>query len=145
MLARKRILLIIAGGIAAFKSLELIRHLRREGASVTPVLTCAGAEFVTPLSVSALAGEKLYQDFGCHQCHGFLGQGNQAAPAIPRIAPTSYPFSAFSTLVRTPPRIMPAYSPNILSDAQLRAIYNYMRAIPEPAEVVDVPLLQGLR
>ena len=90
-------------------------------------------------------GEKLYQDFGCHQCHGFLGQGNQAAPAIPRIAPTTYPFSAFSTLVRTPPRIMPAYSPNILSDEQLRAIYNYMRAIPEPAEVVDVPLLQSLR
>lgn len=62
MLAGKRILLIIAGGIAAFKSLELIRQLRREGATVTPVLTRAGAEFVTPLSVSALAGEKLYQD-----------------------------------------------------------------------------------
>ena len=62
MLASKRILLIIGGGIAAFKSLDLIRRLRERGASVTPVLTRAGAEFVTPLSVSALAGEKLYQD-----------------------------------------------------------------------------------
>ncbi len=58
----KRILLIIGGGIAAFKSLELIRLLRRAGADVTPVLTRAGAEFVTPLSVSALAGEKVYTD-----------------------------------------------------------------------------------
>ncbi|MCL4676720.1 MAG: bifunctional phosphopantothenoylcysteine decarboxylase/phosphopantothenate synthase, partial [Pararhodobacter sp.] len=62
MLAGKRILLIIGGGIAAFKSLELIRLLRAQGASVAPVLTRAGAEFVTPLSVAALAGEALHQD-----------------------------------------------------------------------------------
>lgn len=60
MLADKRILLIIGGGIAAYKALELIRLLRKDGAAVTPVLTKAGAEFVTPLSVSALAGEKVY-------------------------------------------------------------------------------------
>ncbi len=62
MLTDKRILLIIAGGIAAFKSLDLIRRLRERGAWVTPVLTNAGGEFVTPLSVSALAGEKVYRD-----------------------------------------------------------------------------------
>lgn len=62
MLADKRILLIIGGGIAAFKSLDLIRRLREQCASVTPVLTKAGAEFVTPLSVSALASEKVYQE-----------------------------------------------------------------------------------
>ena len=62
MLADKHILLIIGGGIAAFKALDLIRRLRERGAKVTPVLTKAGFEFVTPLSVSALAGEKLYQD-----------------------------------------------------------------------------------
>ncbi|SDY22052.1 bifunctional phosphopantothenoylcysteine decarboxylase/phosphopantothenate--cysteine ligase CoaBC [Citreimonas salinaria] len=62
MLAGKRILLIIGGGIAAYKSLELIRLLRRDGAAVTPVLTRAAQEFVTPLSVSALAGEKVYSD-----------------------------------------------------------------------------------
>ena len=62
MLADKHILLIIGGGIAAFKALDLIRRLRERGAKVTPVLTKAGSEFVTPLSVSALAGEKLYQD-----------------------------------------------------------------------------------
>ena len=50
-----RILLIVGGGIAAFKIPELIRMIRREGASVVPVLTHAGAEFVTPLTLSALA------------------------------------------------------------------------------------------
>lgn len=62
MLTGKRILLIIGGGIAAYKVLELIRRLRDRGATVVPVLTRAGAEFVTPLSVSALAGEKLHTE-----------------------------------------------------------------------------------
>lgn len=62
MLADKRILLIIGGGIAAFKSLDLIRRLREQGAEVVPVLTRAGEEFVTPLSASALAARKVYRD-----------------------------------------------------------------------------------
>ncbi len=49
MLAGKRILLIIGGGIAAYKALDLIRRLRERGAEVTPVLTRAAEEFVTPL------------------------------------------------------------------------------------------------
>ncbi|MEJ1993011.1 MAG: bifunctional phosphopantothenoylcysteine decarboxylase/phosphopantothenate--cysteine ligase CoaBC [Maritimibacter sp.] len=62
MLAGKRILLIIGGGVGAFKSLSLIRELRARGASVVPVITKAGQEFVTPLSASALAAEKVYTD-----------------------------------------------------------------------------------
>ncbi len=58
----KRILLIITGGIAAFKCLDLIRRLRERGASVRCVLTAAGARFVTPLSVSALSEDKVYGD-----------------------------------------------------------------------------------
>ncbi|WP_416356654.1 bifunctional phosphopantothenoylcysteine decarboxylase/phosphopantothenate--cysteine ligase CoaBC [Aureimonas phyllosphaerae] len=60
ILADKRILLIIGGGIAAYKGLDLIRRLRERGAKVTPVMTRAAAEFVTPLSVGALAGTKVY-------------------------------------------------------------------------------------
>ena len=67
MLVNRRILLIISGGIAAFKSLDLIRRMRERGASVTPVMTAAAAEFVTPLSVSALAGQKVYQDLLCRR------------------------------------------------------------------------------
>ncbi|KPQ07409.1 MAG: phosphopantothenoylcysteine decarboxylase / phosphopantothenate--cysteine ligase [Rhodobacteraceae bacterium HLUCCA12] len=62
MLADKRILLIIGGGIAAYKALELIRLLRAAGAGVVPVLTAGGAQFVTPLSVAALAGHPVHQD-----------------------------------------------------------------------------------
>jgi phosphopantothenoylcysteine decarboxylase/phosphopantothenate--cysteine ligase len=60
MLQGKRILLIIGGGISAYKSLELIRLIKREGGSVTPVLTRAAEQFVTPLSAAALAGHKVY-------------------------------------------------------------------------------------
>ena len=62
MVESRRILLIISGGIAAYKCLELIRLLRKSGAAVMPVLTRSATEFVTPLSVSALAGEKVYTD-----------------------------------------------------------------------------------
>src|SRR5437879_5103178 len=62
MLKGKRILLIVAGGIAAFKSLELIRRLRERGGSVRCVLTEAGAKFVTPLSLQALSEDRVYSD-----------------------------------------------------------------------------------
>lgn len=61
MLAGKRILLIIGGGIAAYKSLELVRLIQKAGGSVTPVLTRSGSEFVTPLSVGALAKSKVHE------------------------------------------------------------------------------------
>src|SRR5882724_6094720 len=62
MLNGKRILLIVAGGIAAFKSLELIRRLRERGAAVRCVVTEAGARFVTPLSLQALTEDRVYSD-----------------------------------------------------------------------------------
>ncbi len=62
MLGGKRILLVISGGIAAYKCLDLIRRLRGRGAGVRTVLTRRGAEFVTPLSLAALSEEKVYSD-----------------------------------------------------------------------------------
>ncbi|MEQ1609856.1 MAG: bifunctional phosphopantothenoylcysteine decarboxylase/phosphopantothenate--cysteine ligase CoaBC [Hyphomonadaceae bacterium] len=58
----KRILLIVGGGIAAYKSLELIRLLAKDGIATRVILTKAGAEFVTPLSLGSLSGEKVYQE-----------------------------------------------------------------------------------
>jgi phosphopantothenoylcysteine decarboxylase/phosphopantothenate--cysteine ligase len=58
----KSVLLIIGGGIAAYKSLELIRRLAERGVRTRAILTRAGAEFVTPLSVSALSGERVFED-----------------------------------------------------------------------------------
>jgi phosphopantothenoylcysteine decarboxylase/phosphopantothenate--cysteine ligase len=62
MLHGKRVLLIISGGIAAYKSLELIRLLRKNGLAVRCILTRGGAQFVTPLTVSALTEDKVYTD-----------------------------------------------------------------------------------
>ncbi|CAH1656299.1 MULTISPECIES: bifunctional phosphopantothenoylcysteine decarboxylase/phosphopantothenate--cysteine ligase CoaBC [unclassified Chelatococcus] len=59
---QKRILLIIAGGIAAYKSLDLIRRLKERGYAVRAILTRAGAEFITPLSVGSLCGERAFTD-----------------------------------------------------------------------------------
>jgi phosphopantothenoylcysteine decarboxylase/phosphopantothenate--cysteine ligase len=61
-LGGKRVLLIIGGGIAAYKSLDLIRRLRERGAGVRAILTEAGSHFVTPLSVSSLTAEPVYRD-----------------------------------------------------------------------------------
>ncbi len=58
----KRVLLVVAGGIAAYKSLELVRLLSKQGIATRCILTRSGAEFVTRLSLSALSGDKVYQD-----------------------------------------------------------------------------------
>ena len=62
MLHGKRVLLIISGGIAAYKSLELIRIMKKTGLTVRCILTKGGAEFVTPLAVSSLSENKVYKD-----------------------------------------------------------------------------------
>ena len=61
-LTGKRVLLIVAGGIAAFKVAELIRMLRRDGCAVRCVLTAGGAHFITPLTLQALSEDKVYTD-----------------------------------------------------------------------------------
>src|SRR5262245_7861660 len=66
MLAGRHILLIIGGGIAAYKSLDLVRRLKERGASVRCVLTTAAQEFITPLAAGALTGERVFTDLFDH-------------------------------------------------------------------------------
>jgi phosphopantothenoylcysteine decarboxylase/phosphopantothenate--cysteine ligase len=61
-LERKRVLLIVGGGVSAYKSLDLIRRLRERGTSVRVILTAAAREFVTPLTAAALSGEAIFED-----------------------------------------------------------------------------------
>jgi ubiquinol-cytochrome c reductase cytochrome c subunit len=84
-------------------------------------------------------GRTLYASNGCFQCHGYEGQGGVAGP---RIAPSPYPYVAFSVLVRRPANVMPAYAPSVLSDGDLRAIFDYVRSRPEPPPVRDIPALK---
>jgi phosphopantothenoylcysteine decarboxylase/phosphopantothenate--cysteine ligase len=62
MLTGKKILLIITGGIAAFKSIDVIRQINKQGGAVTVILTRAAQEFVTPLTIAGVSGEKVFTD-----------------------------------------------------------------------------------
>lgn len=82
-------------------------------------------------------GRALYVSQQCWQCHGYEGQGGVAGV---RIARTALPYEAFARLVRFT-NLMPAYSPKVLSDDQLRQIYDYVRSIPEPPPLEEIPEL----
>ena len=62
MLKRKKILIIIGGGIAAYKSLDLFRILKKNNFEIKTILTKSGKEFVTPLSITSLTGKKPYEN-----------------------------------------------------------------------------------
>ena len=72
-LSGKRILLVIGGGIAAYKSLDLIRRLRERGASVRCILTAGAQEFVTPLAASSLSGQRSHTDLFDRQDEADIG------------------------------------------------------------------------
>ncbi len=76
---------------------------------------------------SAREGRYLYIEYGCYSCHGYEGQGGLISG--PRIAPTALPLDAFSEILRRPYGVMPAYSPNVLSDEVLRGIHEYLQSI----------------
>jgi len=80
-LHNRRILLVIAGGIAAYKSLDLIRRLRERGAQVRCVMTAAAQQFVTPLAASALAGERVHTDLFSLTDESEMGHLNLAQAA----------------------------------------------------------------
>lgn len=85
-------------------------------------------------------GRDRFVAYGCYQCHGFEGQGGEAV----RIAPSAYRFEAFAALVRRPANVMPAFPPEALSDEALRAIYRYLRSVPEPPPTQDIALLRRM-
>ena len=74
ILAEKRVLLVIGGGIAAYKSLDLIRRLRERGASVRCVLTQGAQEFVTPLAAASLSGQRAHTDLFDRADEADIGQ-----------------------------------------------------------------------
>ncbi len=86
-------------------------------------------------------GKKLYRAVGCYQCHSYVGQGGTGTG--PRIAPNPLPWAGFSAYVRAPKNQMPGYNAKYLKDSDLADIYAYLKSIPEPPKVKDIPLLNG--
>jgi mono/diheme cytochrome c family protein len=104
-------------------------------------LTCGLALLVVGAVHSQQQGDGAasYVANGCYQCHGYQGQGGAAGP---RIAPTAYPYEAFARFVRRPVNEMPAYAADSLADEALRAIYRYVRSLPEPPPAAEIELLR---
>ena len=86
-------------------------------------------------------GKTAYEQVGCYQCHGYVGQGSIASGAT--LAPNPKPLAFYQAYVRRPAAQMPPYSPAILSDAQLADIHAYLRSIPAGKVAADIPLLSG--
>lgn len=111
-------------------------------------LLIAGLLFASPVSASdqsaaakpgkAENGKKLFTADGCYQCHGRQGQGGAAGP---RLAPPKIPVEAIKIYVRHPAGAMPPYTAKVLSDAEIDDIYAFLKTIPAPPPVKDIPLL----
>ena len=104
-------------------------------------LLCAAsflnAQNATP-SGNAENGKRLFIKDGCYGCHGYDGHGGTGA----KLAPRPIAEAAFIAYVRHPgPSGMPVFTPKVLSDADLNDMWAYLKSIPEPPAVKDIPLL----
>ncbi|HEX4274647.1 MAG TPA: cytochrome c [Bryobacteraceae bacterium] len=99
------------------------------------LLTLASA--LVAQTPSALNGKKLFDSYGCYQCHDHDGHGGAGA----RLAPNPLPFAAFSKYVRQPTGEMPPYTKKVVSDRELADIYAYLQSIPQPPAAKSIPIL----
>ncbi|HLJ16818.1 MAG TPA: cytochrome c [Bryobacteraceae bacterium] len=91
---------------------------------------------------SAANGKILFTKIGCFECHGYAGQGGGAGA---RIAPTPLRAQDLIRYVRRPPGAMPAYTEKVASDQELTDIYAYLKSLPPPKPVKDIPLLEKMK
>jgi ubiquinol-cytochrome c reductase cytochrome c subunit len=87
-------------------------------------------------------GKRIFLKIGCYECHGTVGQGTLAGA---RIGPPRLNLQTLLRYVRRPAGQMPAFTEKVLSDQELTDIFAYLKSIPEPAPVKDVPLLNQLQ
>jgi mono/diheme cytochrome c family protein len=87
---------------------------------------------------NAAKGKQIFIKDGCYSCHGYDGHGGVA----PKLAPKPIPAVAFIAIVRHPPAsAMPTYSSKVMSDAELTDVWAYLKSIPDPPPVKNIPLL----
>ena len=85
-------------------------------------------------------GKKIYTNYGCYQCHGYVGQGGAAGA---RIAPRPLAFPLFSKYVRQPSGQMPPYTIKMMTDQEMADIYAFLMTIPPPPDVKSIPILNN--
>ncbi len=82
-------------------------------------------------------GKRIYTSYGCYQCHGRAAQGGAGS----RLAPNPMSFTAFARYIRHPRGQMPPYTSKVVSDSELADIHAFLRTLPQPPAVKDIPLL----
>jgi ubiquinol-cytochrome c reductase cytochrome c subunit len=90
----------------------------------------------------AANGKKIFLRDGCYECHGYDGQGTVQGA---RLAPPVLNADGMTRYVRKPAGAMPAFTDKVLSDQEVRDIYAYLKSLPAPKPVKDIPLLDQLR
>src|SRR5271154_181229 len=98
----------------------------------------AKQEAATP--ESAKKGERLFNAYGCYECHGYQGQGSTQTGGS-RLGPPRIPLSAFVSYVRAPSGQMPPYTAKAVASEDLAEMYAFLQSIPQPAPAKSIPLL----
>src|SRR5579872_6171740 len=101
--------------------------------------------FVVPgllLAQDAANGKKIFLRDGCYECHGYNGQGTVQGA---RLAPPVLNADGMIRYIRKPAGGMPAFTDKVLSDQEVKDIYAYLKSLPDPKPVKDIPLLDQLR
>jgi mono/diheme cytochrome c family protein len=101
--------------------------------------------FVIPvlsMAQNAENGKRIFVRDGCYQCHGYAGQGTiQGA----RLAPPVLNAQGMIRYIRKPAGAMPAFTDKVLSDQEVNDLYAYLKTLPAPKAVKDIPLLDQMR
>jgi ubiquinol-cytochrome c reductase cytochrome c subunit len=87
-------------------------------------------------------GKNVFVRDGCYQCHGYVGQGSIAGA---RLGPPVLTAQGMIRYIRKPAGAMPAFSDRVLSDQEVNDIYAYLKTMPAPKPVKDIPLLDQMR
>ena len=81
-------------------------------------------------------GRELYVQKLCYSCHGYQGQGGAATVVL---SPSPLDLEVFTAIIRRPYNVMPAYSPDVLSDREIESIFEYLESLPPPPDVESLP------
>ena len=98
-----------------------------------------GTKSVPIVRGNAQKGKRLYDSYGCYQCHG--GQGQGSILTGPRIGPNPSGFSGFVRYIRRPAGEMPPYTRKVVTDAELEDIFAFLSGLPQPQDAKSIPLL----
>jgi|SRR6185437_1414249 len=105
------------------------------------LVSFAAAQTPAPSSATpsgdAVNGKKIFEKYGCYQCHDHDAKGGAGA----RLAPNPVPFAVFSRYVRKPAGEMPPYTQKVVSDQELADIYAFLKTIPAPPSAKSIPIL----